>query len=188
MLEPVNCDDLVQRVTVSLGACVAFFAPLARAYQVYLEVAALGLGTHVVLAHQRSEKSHAIAQCHRPALEKIAAVYGPNEAGRAELAQRVAQAYRNTPDIVGVDTTLKENAPRAFLRIQRQRAESLGIPVQVIAQTVHAALSGADAAYLHDGQAKYPVPVRLQLPLDAQVGLDSLLALPMKAASTTSRK
>ena len=141
----------------------------------------------LVGAHDRSEKSHAIAQRHRPALEKIAAahgarvkvvevppgppvmspivaeVYGPDQAGRAELAQRVAQAFAGTPDIVGVDTSLKEHAPRAFLRIQRQRAESLGIPVQVIAQTVYAALSGSDAAYLHDGHAKFAVPVRIQL-------------------------
>ncbi len=183
------------------------FNGLVRQYYLRAEAESGDLQVNLIDAHQRSEKSHAIAQRHRPALEKIAAVhgarikvvevppgppvlspivaevYGPDEAGRAELAQRVAQAYRDTPDIVGVDTTLKENAPRAFLRIQRQRAESLGIPVQVIAQTVHAALSGADAAYLHDGHTKYPVPVRLQLPLDKQVGLDNLLALPMKAAN-----
>jgi hypothetical protein len=82
----------------------------------------------------------------------------------------VAKAFTDTPDIVGVDTTMKENAPRAFLRIQRQRAESLGIPAQVIAQTVYTALSGADAAYLHDGNAKFAVPVRLQLPRESQVG------------------
>ena len=45
------------------------------------------------------------------------------------------------------------------------------------------ALSGADAAYLHDGQSKYPVPVRLQLPLAAQMGLDALLAMPLRAAN-----
>jgi len=48
---------------------------------------------------------------------------------------------------------------------------------------VQAALSGLDAAYLHDGQSKYPVPLRLQLPLQDQVGLDALLELPMRAAS-----
>ena len=183
------------------------FNGLVRQYYLRAEAESGDLQVNLVDSHQRSEKSHAIAQRHRPALEKIAEVhgarikvvevppgppvmspivaevYGPDEKGRAELALRVAQAYRDTPDIVGVDTTLKEEAPRAFLRIQRQRAESLGIPVQVIAQTVYAALSGADAAYLHDGQAKFAVPVRLQLPLDQQVGLDGLLALPLKAAS-----
>ncbi|AOW11662.1 multidrug transporter AcrB [Hydrogenophaga crassostreae] len=183
------------------------FNGLVRQYYLRAEAESGDLQINLIDSHQRSEKSHAIAQRHRPELEKIAAVhgarikvvevppgppvmspivaevYGPDQAGRAELALRVADAFKKTPDIVGVDTTLKEHAPRAFLRIQRQRAESLGIPVQVIAQTVYTALSGSDAAYLHDGQAKFAVPVRLQLPLDKQVGLNSLLALPMKAAN-----
>jgi hypothetical protein len=111
----------------------------------------------------------------------VAEIYGPDEAGRQQLAQRVAKAFGQTADIVGIDTSLREDAPRAHLTVRRQRAESLGIPVAAIAQTVHAALSGGDAAYLHDGQSKYPVPVRLQLPRDAQVGLDALLALPMRS-------
>jgi multidrug efflux pump subunit AcrB len=53
--------------------------------------------------------------------------------------------------------------------------------VAAIAQTVQGALSGMDAAYLHDDQSKVPVPVRLQLPRESQVGLDTLLALPMRA-------
>ena len=183
------------------------FNGLVRQYYLRAEAEGGDLQVNLVGAGDRKEKSHAIAQRHRPDLEKIAAahgarikvvevppgppvmspivaeVYGPDEQGRAELARRVAQAFADTPDIVAIDTTLKEAAPRAFLRIQRQRAESLGIPVQVIAQTVYAALSGSDAAYLHDGHAKFAVPVRLQLPLQSQVGLDAVLALPMKAAN-----
>ncbi len=183
------------------------FNGLVRQYYLRAEAEGGDLQVNLIGAHDRSEKSHAIAQRHRPALEKIAAahgarvkvvevppgppvmspivaeVYGPDQDGRAELAQRVAKAFAGTPDIVGVDTSLKEHAPRAFLRIQRQRAESLGIPVQTIAQTVYAALSGSDAAYLHDGHAKFAVPVRIQLPREAQVGLDAVLALPLKAAN-----
>jgi multidrug efflux pump subunit AcrB len=40
-----------------------------------------------------------------------------------------------------------------------------------------------DTTYLHDGHSKYPVPVRLQLPREAQVGLDALLALPLRAGN-----
>ena len=112
----------------------------------------------------------------------VAEVYGPDEAGRQKVAARVAKAFADTPDIVGVDTSLKEDAPRAYLRVRRQRAESLGIPVAVVAQSAAMALSGTDAAYLHDGQSKYPVPVRLQLPQASQIGLDTLLAIPLRAA------
>jgi multidrug efflux pump subunit AcrB len=113
----------------------------------------------------------------------VAEIYGPDEAGRQRLAGEIATAFASTTDIVGVDTSLKESAPRAFLKVRRQRAETLGIPVSAIAQTVSGALSGSDAAYLHDKQSKYPVPVRLQLPLESQVGLDAVLALPMRAAN-----
>ena len=58
----------------------------------------------------------------------VAEIYGPDEAGRQQLAGRVAQAFGQTADIVGVDTSLKEDAPRAWLRVRRQRAESSRSP------------------------------------------------------------
>ncbi|OBS31036.1 multidrug transporter AcrB [Tepidimonas fonticaldi] len=182
------------------------FNGLVRQYYLRADAEQGDLQVNLVDTKHRKEQSHAIAQRLRPGLEAIAQahggrikvvevppgppvlspivaeVYGPDEVGRAELARRVAKAFADTPDIVGIDTTLKEEVPRVFLRIERARAERLGIPAQVIAQTVYTALSGSDAAYLHDGYAKYAVPVRLQLPRERQVGLDAVLALPLKAA------
>jgi len=183
------------------------FNGLVRQYYLRAEAEQGDLQVNLVDKKHRSDQSHVIAQRLRPALEEIgkkhgarvkvvevppgppvmsplvAEVYGPDEAGRQQLAARIAQAFGQTPDIVAIDTTLKEDAPRAYLRVRRQRAESLGIPVASVAQAVSAALSGADAAYLHDAQSKYPVPVRLQLPRESQVGLDTVLALPMRAAN-----
>ena len=183
------------------------FNGLVRQYYLRADAEQGDLQVNLVDKHQRHEKSHAIAQRLRPALEEIGAkhharikvvevppgppvmsplvaeVYGPDEQGRQQLTAQVARAFGTTADIVGTDTTLREDAPRAFLRVRRQRAESLGIPVAAIAQTVSSALSGTDAAYLHDQQSKYPVPVRIQLPLESQVGLDAILALPMRSAN-----
>ncbi|MDO8319512.1 MAG: efflux RND transporter permease subunit [Rhodoferax sp.] len=183
------------------------FNGLVRQYYLRADAEQGDLQINLVDKQHRSDKSHVIAQRLRPALEKIGArhhalvkvvevppgppvmsplvaeVYGPDEAGRQALARRVAQAFIATPDIVGVDTSLKDDAPRAYLRVRRQRAESLGIPVAMVAQTAAMALSGVDAAYLHDGHTKYPVPVRLQLPLVDQVGLDAILAMPLRAAN-----
>ena len=183
------------------------FNGLVRQYYLRSDVEQGDLQVNLVDKHHRSEKSHTIAQRLRPGLEKIglqhnarvkvvevppgppvmsplvAEIYGPDEAGRQKLAHQVAKSFGETADIVGVDTSMRENAPRAFLKVRRQRAESLGIPVAAIAQTVWAALSGADAAYIHDQQSKYPVPVRIQLPRETQVGLDAVLALPMRAAN-----
>ena len=183
------------------------FNGLVRQYYLRADAEQGDLQVNLVDKHHRTEKSHAIAQRLRPALEAIgeryqarikvvevppgppvmsplvAEVYGPTEAGRQAYAAEMAQAFSKTDDIVGIDTSLREDAPRAFLHVRRQRADTLGISVAAVAQTVSSALSGVDAAYLHDGQSKYPVPVRIQLPLDKQVGLDHLLALPMRAAN-----
>ncbi len=183
------------------------FNGLVRQYYMRAEAEQGDLQVNLVDKKHRHEQSHAIAQRLRPALEAIAhkhqarikvvevppgppvmsplvaEVYGPDEAGRQQLALQIAKSFGDTPDIVAIDTSVREDAPRAFLRVRRQRAETLGIPVSAIAQTVSAALSGVDAAYLHDQQSKYPVPVRLQLPRESQVGLDAILAVSMRAAN-----
>jgi len=182
------------------------FNGLVRQYYLRADAEQGDLQVNLVDKAHRDEQSHAIAQRLRPQLDTIAArvgarlkvvevppgppvlaplvaeIYGPDEAGRQALAQRVAKAFGDTAHVVGIDTTLQADAPRTFLRVQRQRAETLGIPVASVAQTVQAALMGADTAYLHDGQSRYPVPVRIQLPLERQIGIDAILALPMRSA------
>ena len=183
------------------------FNGLVRQYYLRADAEQGDLQVNLVDKHQRSEKSHAIAQRLRPQLEKIAMlhganikvvevppgppvmsplvaeIYGPDEAGRQALAANVAKAFAQTPGIVGIDTSLKADAPRQWLQVRRQRAETLGISVSAIAQTVQGALQGADATYMHDGNSKLPVPVRLQLPLQSQMGLKDVLAMPMRAAN-----
>ena len=183
------------------------FNGLVRQYYLRGDAEQGDLQVNLVDKHQRSEKSHAIAQRLRPQLEKIAMlyganikvvevppgppvmsplvaeIYGPDEAGRQALAANVAKAFAQTPGIVGIDTSLKADAPRQWLQVRRQRAETLGISVSAISQTVQGALQGTDATYLHDGNSKLPVPVRLQLPLQSQMGLKDVLAMPMRAAN-----
>jgi multidrug efflux pump subunit AcrB len=183
------------------------FNGLVRQYFLRADAEQGQLQVNLVDKQHRHEQSHVLAQRLRPALEQIAhahgarlklvevppgppvmsplvaEVYGPDEAGRQQLALRLARQWQATPDITGVDTTVQAAAPRAFLQINRQRADALGIPSATVAATVQAALSGVDATYLHDGHSKVPVPVRLQLPRDQQVGLDALLALPLRAAN-----
>ena len=183
------------------------FNGLVRQYYLRADADQGDLQVNLVDKHQRAEKSHAIAQRLRPALEKIAAnhganikvvevppgppvlsplvaeIYGPDEVGRQTLATNVAKVFAQSPGIVGVDTSLKADAPRQWLQVRRQRAETLGISTSTIAQTVQGALQGVDATYLHDGISKMPVPVRLQLPIASQVGLKDVLALPLRAAN-----
>lgn len=183
------------------------FNGLVRQYYLRADAESGDLQVNLVDQHHRDEKSHVIAQRMRPELETIAArhgarikvvevppgppvmspivaeVYGPDEAGRFELARQLAKQFANTPDIVGVDTSLKEEAPRVFLRVKKARAEALGIPSGVVAQAVHTALSGSDVSYLHDGHSRNAVAIRLSLPRERQVELNDVLDLPVQAAN-----
>ncbi|MEY3954097.1 MAG: Efflux pump rane transporter BepE [Pseudomonadota bacterium] len=183
------------------------FNGLVRQYYLRADAESGDLQINLVDQHHRNEKSHVIAQRLRPELETIAArhgarikvvevppgppvmspivaeVYGPDEAGRFELARQLAKQFASTPDIVGVDTSLKEEAPRVFLRVKKARAEALGIPAGVVAQAVHTALSGSNVSYLHDGHSRNAVAIRLSLPRERQVELSDVLDLPVQAAN-----
>ncbi|HJW57537.1 MAG TPA: efflux RND transporter permease subunit [Burkholderiaceae bacterium] len=165
------------------------------------------LQVNLVDKHQRSRKSHEIAGAVRPSLEKIAMrhgakvkvvevppgppvlsplvaeIYGPQEAGRHALAKQVHAALGNTADIVGIDDSIEDNAQKALLRVDQSKAALLGIAATDIVQAMRVALDGEDITSLHDGQSKYSIPVRLNLPPEKQARLATLLAMTVKSAS-----
>ena len=155
---------------------------------------------------KRSRKSHEIAAAARPALEEIgrrwgakvkvievppgppvlspivAEIYGPEEAGRIRVAKQVREALAATPDIVGIDDTVDDPAPRIVLRVDQGRAAIAGVSRRDVVETMRAGLSGMDATPLHDGHSKYEVPVRLTLPAEQQGELAEFLKLTLRAA------
>ncbi|MBK7658838.1 MAG: efflux RND transporter permease subunit [Betaproteobacteria bacterium] len=164
------------------------------------------LQVNLVDKSARSRKSHEIAASARPALEAIgrrwnanvkvvevppgppvlspivAEIYGPDEPGRIRVAKRVREALAATPDLVGLDDSVEDPAPRLLVRVDAGRASLAGISRQDVVETVRTALAGLDATPLHDGLAKYAVPVRIALPPERQGALDELLKLTMRSA------
>jgi multidrug efflux pump subunit AcrB len=96
---------------------------------------------------------------------------------RAELAKH--------PEIVGLDDSIEDSAPKILVHIDRVRAASLGVASADIVDAMHAALDGDDVTMLRDGQAKYGVPVRLTLRAEQQSRLEGLLNLKVRSASGT---
>ncbi|NMM28867.1 MAG: efflux RND transporter permease subunit [Glaciimonas sp.] len=165
------------------------------------------LQVNLVDKHQRTRKSHQIAGAVRKPLEQIAArygakvkvvevppgppvmsplvaeIYGPDEAGRHALAKQVRQAFSRTADIIGIDDSIEDNAPKVVLRVDQRKAALLGIAAADVVQTVRVGLDGEDITVLHDGQSKYSIPVRLNLPPEKQARLDTLLTMTVKSAN-----
>ena len=163
------------------------------------------LQVNLVDKHARKDQSHAIATRVRPALQKIgqrfganvkvvevppgppvlspivAEIYGPEAAGRLQVARAVRQVFERTPGIVDVDDSGIAAAPKTLLLVDRQKAAMLGVPQQAIVTTLRAGLAGEAAAYLHD-ETKYPAAAVLQLPPEAHGDLNALLQLAVRSA------
>ncbi len=158
---------------------------------------------------ERKRQSHDIAKQVRPRLEEIARrwdakvkvvevppgppvlspivaeVYGPDEAGRIRVAKRVREAFEATADIVGVDDSVEDLAPRVVLKVDQGKAALAGVTRRDVVETMRTGLSGADVSPIHDGQSKYEVPVRVTLPAEQQGGLSELLKLTIRTPAGT---
>ena len=157
--------------------------------------------------HLRHRKSHEIAQGVRPALEKIAAahgaevkvvevppgppvmspivaeIYGPDYTGQMAVAKQVREVFRTTPDIIGVDDSVDEDAPKLLVRVLQNKAAIAGVAPMEIVETMRMGLAGAYATPIHDGDAKYEVPVRIGLAPERLNSVESLLALSVRSRS-----
>jgi multidrug efflux pump subunit AcrB len=185
---PINFNGLVRQYYLRAGGDVG------------------DLQVNLVGKHERKAQSHAIATRVRPELQKIAArfganvkvvevppgppvlspivaeIYGPEAAGRMQVAKAVRAVFERTAGVVDVDDSSIAAAPRTLLLVDRQKAALLGVPQQAIVTTLRAGLAGEATAYVHDA-TKYPAAAVLQLPPERHGDLDSLLQLAVRSAA-----
>ena len=185
------------------------FNGLVRQYALRADPWQGDLQVNLVDKSRRARKSHEIALAARERLEEIGArwgasvkvvevppgppvlspivaeVYGPEEGGRIAMAARVRAALAATPGIVGIDDSVEDPAPRLLLRVDQARAALLGVSRRDVAETMRMALHGTPVVPIHDGQAKYEVPVRLVLPAERQGDFAELLKITIRASDGT---
>ena len=155
--------------------------------------------------HERDRQSHEIAGSVRADLERIAnnhganvkvvevppgppvmsplvaEIYGPDEAGRHQLAKSVRAIFEKTPDIMAIDDTTVDTAAQDRLVVDRNKAMLAGVSPQQIAATLRVALSGVDVTSLMVPDSRSSVPVRLALPPESRSNLDAALKLTVPA-------
>jgi multidrug efflux pump subunit AcrB len=161
---------------------------------------------NLVGKHERSEQSHAIAARLRPQLAAIAArngavvkvvevppgppvlapivaeIYGPDDAGRLQVAQAVRNSFLSEPGLVDVDASYISAAPRQVVAVDRQKAALLGVADAEVVTTLRTGIAGQDVSYLQDA-SKYPAPLHLQLPDSTLGNLDAVLSFGVRARS-----
>ena len=184
---PINFNGLVRQYYLRAGGNVG------------------DLQVNLVDRTARKDQSHAIATRVRPELQKIgerfganvkvvevppgppvlspivAEIYGPDAAGRHQVAKAVRAVFERTPGVVDVDDSSIAAAPKTMLLVDRQKASMLGVPQQAIVTTLRAGLAGEATAFLHD-ETKYPAAAVLQLPPEQHGDLNALLQLTVRSA------
>ena len=155
--------------------------------------------------HQRSRSSHEIAGSVLEPVQKIAKIwgakvkivevppgppvmspivaeiYGPDYEGARAVAGKVREQFAATADIVGIDDTVTEPAPKLLLHVLQSKAALLGVAPHDIVDAIAVALSGQDVASLHDENAKYAPPLRISLPAERRNRIDEVLKLKVRA-------
>ena len=105
----------------------------------------------------------------------VAEVYGPEMEKRIALAGQVRKVFEETPGVVDVDWLVEDEAPKAELVVDREKALRAGVTPEVVTRTLRVALNGADAGLLRDENARNPVPIVLRLDRAQRSSLDGLL-------------
>ena len=182
------------------------FNGLVRQYYLRSDANQGDLQVNLLPHGERTHASHDIARDLRPALARIgvaagavvkvvevppgppvrapivAEVYGPDVRVVRAIVASLAATFAKTPGLVDIDTSLEADAPREVLVVDRERAARFGVSQSTIADAVRTAVGGLDATFLHDGNARRALPVRLRLPPGDQAQRERLLALRVRAA------
>ncbi len=155
--------------------------------------------------HERERSSHQIASSVREPIEAIAEkwkakvkivevppgppvmspivaeIYGPDYDGARKVAGIVRAQFANTADIVAIDDSVTEAAPKLVLHVLQSKAALLGVAPRDIVDAIHVALAGQNVTSLHDDTAKYALPLRLGLPAENRSRIEDVLKLKVRA-------
>ncbi len=155
---------------------------------------------------KRHRSSHAIAREARPLVEAIAPrygarikvaevppgppvlqtlvaeIYGPDDAGRREVARQVREVFSRTEGVADVDWYVESPREKAVFRLDRQKAGLSGIREADVAATLRLALGGDAAGEIQLPGIRERIPLVVTLPPERRNDLAALGALSVSGA------
>jgi multidrug efflux pump subunit AcrB len=150
---------------------------------------------------ERRRSSHAIAKAARPIVTEIgrrhgarvkvaevppgppvlqtlvAEIYGPDDAGRREVARQVKELFLRTEGVVDVDWYVETAHQKAVFRLDREKAGLAGIREADIAATLRLALGNDRLDEVQLPGIRERIPIIVTLPDERRSDLDVLSAL-----------
>jgi len=162
------------------------------------------LAVQLVGKHARARSSHQIATTVRPKLTAISAplgarlrlveippgppvlatlvaeVYGPTGAERDAYAAQVREAFRATPGVVDVDSSLEPVTPRTVLQVDRERAALQGVNPAAVVQALALTEPTTELGTMRLDRGTTRVPIVLGLAPAQRARLADLLSMPVQ--------
>ena len=189
---PFNFNGLVRHYFMRSGANVA------------------DVQVNLVGKHERTAQSHDIAKRVRPKVAEIAQkygarvavaevppgppvlqtlvaeVYGPDEASRHALAQKVIDIFKQTKGVVDVDWYIEADQPKARFVIDKEKAALNGVSAETISQTLKIAAGGVSVDLLHQPREKEDVDLVLEFPRSMRSTPEDLLAIRVRSGDANA--
>ena len=202
-----DVDEVTDYQVYAGSAAPINFNGLVRQYYLRSQSHQGDIQVNLLDKSERSRKSHEIASALRAPLQTIgkrfdanvkivevppgppvfsplvAEIYGLDYAGQREVAKQVRDVFSSTDDIVDVDDSIEAEADKLIIKVDQQKALINGVDQQQIVKVISTALNGEDVSYMHTGNMKYPLPLRLQFSAEDKARVDSLLSLRVRSKS-----
>jgi multidrug efflux pump subunit AcrB len=183
------------------------FNGLVRHYYLRSQPNQADIQVNLLAKDRRSAQSHDIAKRLRPELVRIgsaygarvkvsevppgppvldtlvAEIYGPNQAGRVELAQEVKRVFQSTPGVVDVDWYVEDPQTKYDMQVDLDKAALHGVSAADVTRTLRVGLAGAEAGLLHSPDSREDVPIVVRLSREARSGVDQLGEIKLPTAT-----
>jgi multidrug efflux pump subunit AcrB len=116
----------------------------------------------------------------------VAEIYGPEAAGRDEIARQVLDLFDRTEGVVDADWYVEDAQPKVEWKVDAEKAALNGVSTADIAQTLSLAAAGMPAGLLHVEEAKEDVPVILRLDRATRSDIEQLKSLRVRGRTGNS--
>ncbi|GAB4182245.1 MAG: efflux RND transporter permease subunit [Terrimicrobiaceae bacterium] len=207
----IRAEPEVVDYQIYAGTAAPFnFSGLVRHYFMRRGPNVADIQVNLTPKHERKAQSHDIAKRIRPRASEIASrhggrvaiaevppgppvlqtlvaeIYGPDEAARYALAQKVIEIFKSTPGVVDIDWYIEADQPEARFVVDKEKAALHGISADTISRTLRMAVAGESIDLLHIPREKEDVNIVLQLPRSLRTSPEELLGLRVRSGDANA--
>ncbi|VAX16468.1 Acriflavin resistance protein [hydrothermal vent metagenome] len=94
----------------------------------------------------------------------VAEIYGPDYKKQRELASDVEKIFAGTDRVTDIDSSVKQEINKYYLRVDKEKATYLGISTSDIVRELNMGVNGAVVSTMHVTDTKTPVGIFLRYP------------------------